>query len=406
MRKKAARGFARQHRGARTFCAATILVAASLAGGAASAQEADFDPLAPFDGITEVGEWLSRFQTEAELDPADPWQNLTSNNWWNRGWEGQWMTAVAEGKTFEQFYTDLEGANGNSVIIESPYAFQSAEEHWNAWLEAANGGTEHTRDTLPDWSGDWTGGARLVAGGTANVGDVWDATAESNKPAFEQMLQAELEGRHWWPADTCLPNGYFRDGWSARYLMIDGTSFLMAEDQPLNEYRVTYTDGRGFPSSEYTIPGWYGQSQAFWDEDELIVWVKDIIPLSGGHGLPEYTAQLQIIERWKRIGDEIVADITMYDAEAFAFPWHDVATYELREDWTMPSPTHNECVSTNNVYHDEHGRIADYGPEDPLYYDIFDPRPWATNFERSEAAKAEGILPDAPSFRSTFPTQQ
>lgn len=401
-KKRAIHGSARQ----RTFCAVTILTVASFGAIGASAQDAAFNPLDPFAEVTAVDDYVARYQVKGDLDPNDPWQNLTSGNWWNRGWEGQWNTAVAEGKTFEQFYTDLEGANGNTVIIRSPYPYASAEEHWNAWLEAANGGTRHTHETLPDWAGDWNGAARLVTAGNANVGDVWDATSDANKPALEQMLQAELEGRHWWPADTCLPNGYLRDGWSARYLMIDTTTFIMAEDQPVNEYRVTYIDGRGFVPDEYAIPGWYGQSQGFWDGDELVVWVKGVIPLSPGHALPEYTDQLQIIERWKRIGDEIVADITMYDAASFAFPWHDVATYAPREDWTMPAPTHNECVSTNNVYHDANGVIADFGPEDPNYYNIFDPRPWATNFEKAEAAKEAGILPTAKSFREFFPTQE
>src|SRR5690606_17821462 len=135
----------------------------------------------------------------------------------------------------EEFYGTLQGRDGDSVVIRSPYPYATAEEHWNAWLEAADGGTQHTRATLPDWSGDWEGGAVLVTSGAAQVGDVWDAVSEAYRPRFAQILQAELEGRHWWPADSCLPNGYMRDGWTMRYVMLDTNVMIMGEDQPVNE---------------------------------------------------------------------------------------------------------------------------------------------------------------------------
>ena len=190
-----------------------------------------------------------------------------------------------------------------------------------------------------------------------------------------------------------------------RYVLLDDRVMIMAEDQPLNEYRVTYHDGRGFVPEGIAFPTWYGQSQGFWDGDELIVWVKDIKGWYAGHGLPEYSGELEIIERWKRLGDEIIVDITLYDPLAFAFPWHEVALHTLREDWTQPPAVHNECVSTNNVFHDESGRIAELGPDDPRYRDIFDARPWARVFGDMEEAKRAGRLPEAPSFLTISPAR-
>jgi hypothetical protein len=363
----------------------------------------DFDPADPFADLTSTAEWRASFETEGPVDPADPFHNLNSGAWWRNTWGGQWMTAAEDGITFADFYNTLQGNNGNSVVIRSPYPFTSAEEQWEAWREAASGGTQHTRATLPDWSGDWTGGVRLVFGGRALVRDVWNAVSEDYWPRFEQILQSELEGRHWWPADGCLPNGFVRSGWSVRYVMIDSAMVLLAKDTPVTDSRYVFTDGRGFLPVERAVPQWNGESQGFWDDDELVVWTKNIIPWNGSHGLPEHSGRLEIIERWAMIGNELMVDITLYDPVAFAYPWHDVATFQRSngwDGWQDQPPTLNECVSTNNVYHDELGRIDDFGPDDPRFKDIFDTRPWATVFERAEVAKAQSRLPAAPSFLS------
>ena len=369
----------------------------------ASAQP-DVDPLDPFDGLSSAAEWIEKFTIEADPDRGDPFHNLTASEWWAGTWNGEWSSAAAEGRSFEEFYAEFQGQSGNSVALRSPYPYGSAEDHWNAWRQAAGARTATTPRTLPDWSGDWQTRA-VVTRGAIQVRDLWEGVSEEYKPRFERGLQAELEGSHWWPADTCLPNGYFRNGWSMRYVLLNDQVMIMAEDQPLNEYRVTYHDDRGFLPEGIVFPTWYGQSQGFWDGDELIVWVKDIKGWYAGHGLPEYSAELQIIERWKRIADEIVVDVTLYDPLAFAFPWHEVVLHTLREDWTQPPPAHNECVSTNNVYHDESGRIAELGPDDPRYRDIFDARPWAGVFGQMEEAKRTGRLPAAPSFLTVSPAQ-
>ena len=387
-----------------------FVLAASLAVSWACAQgRVDFDPTNPFAGVMSTGDWRASFETLGDVDPSDPFHNLNSGAWWRNTWGGQWMTATAAGESFETFYASLQGNSGNSVVIQSPYPYTSAEEHWGAWLDAADGGTSHTRETLPDWSGDWSGGAGLVLGGRALVRDVWGAVSEAYQPQFEQILQSELEGRHWWPADGCLPNGFTRSGWAIRYFMTNDTMVLFAKDTPVTDARYIFTDGRGFLPDERSVPQWNGESQGFWDGNELVVWTKNIIPWNGSHGLPEHSGQLEIIERWAMIDGELMADITLYDQEAFAYPWHDVATFQQNagwDGWLERPPTLNECVSTNNVYHDALGRIDDFGPRDPRYQDIFDPRPWATVYERAEAAKAEGLLPPAPSFLSFGPAGQ
>ena len=46
------------------------------------------------------------------------------------------------------------------VPVEPPPAtFTSAEAHYDDLLEQADGGTQHSRETLPEWSGVWVGGS-------------------------------------------------------------------------------------------------------------------------------------------------------------------------------------------------------------------------------------------------------
>lgn len=379
------------------------LVVMTLQAGMLMAQT-DFDPLDPFAGLNSAEEWQNRFRIEAAPNPADPFNNLSGSELWRRTWQGQWKDAAAAGVSFAEFWDGIQGRSGNSYIVKSPFAFQSAEEHWNAWVEAAGGGTEHTRTSVPDWSGDWLGERSTpgVMGGGAQLSDVYEAISDDYKPYFVQSVQAEIEGRAWWPADTCLPNGVFRDGWRNRFIATGPDLTFLIKDQPLPEVRYIYTDGRGFLPEDWALAQWYGESQGVWDGDELIIWSKNVKGWFGGHGLPEYSDQLEYIERWAKVGDQLLVDITFYDPLAFAYPWHDVAVFSSAEDeiqnWMEQPPSLNDCVSTNNIYHDELGLINDRSPSDPEYHDLFDSRPWATNFERAEEAKRQGLLPAAESF--------
>ena len=379
----------------------TLLVAASIAVTVAAQSPSRFDPLHPFAGIAATAQWRDSFSKKAEVDPKDPFHNLAPNDWWRLTWQGQWREAAAKGTSFKAFWDSLQGKanNGRTVDIRSPYPFKTADEQWAAWLKAANGGTRHTRATLPDWSGDWTGGPGYP---DALVRDFWTAVSDAYRPRYEQVLQSELEGRHWWPADNCRPNGFSRSGWSIRYFMTDPTMAVLSFVDPLNQDRYVFTDGRGFLPEQNAVPQWMGESQGFWAGDELVIWTRNIIQNSGGHGLPEHSDKLQLIERYKRIGNEILGDVTWYDPVAFAYPWHSTGVFQRQplDHWKQSPPTINECATTNNVYHDDNGVIQQFAPGDPRFHDLFDDTPWSTAFRRAEEAKKAGRIPAAPSFLS------
>ena len=365
-------------------CAFVIVAACTQSSGQA------FDPANPFARASSSRDLIAMLIAgKPELNPNDRFRNLTSEAW-TAAWEDR--TPEQEKLTSDAFLRSLSGSGGKGVRIKSPYPYKSAEEHYNAWLAAAQGGTKHTRASLPDWSGDWDGRDEGVLGRNALVRDVWDAVAADHRPAFQQLLTAELEGRHWWPADSCFPDGVgrFYSLGGTYHFMMDQTIVLIDKDRPNSETRYVYVDGRGFLPPDFSYPMWYGQSQGFWSGDELIVWTRDIKQWVITHALPEHSGELQTIERINKIGDEIVLDLTLYDPKAFAFPWHDVVVFRRLADWKQAAPTFNECVFSNNVYHDENGALQEYTAGDPHFRDVTDQRPWATVFARAERAASPG----------------
>jgi hypothetical protein len=343
-----------------------------------------FDPAHPFAKIKRPAEWKAIFISGVpNLTPDDPYANMTSREFSLNTWKGQGI----DGK-----FADAKGTGGTGVTIRSPYPYKSAEDHYNAWQAAAAGGIMKPREALPDWSGEWQGGANGILRQAAKVSDVMAAIADEYKPRFAQLLRAETAGRHWWPTAFCLPDGFGRlysENGVTWHFMMDQTMVLINKDRPNNETRYIYTDGRGFLPKELQFPQWYGASQGFWDGDELVVWTSQIKAWVISNGMPEYSDRLEVVERLKRFDNEILGDVTLYDPKAFAFPWHDTLSFAKLQDWTEAPATFSECVSTNNVFLDADGTLRERTPADPEYRDISDPRPWATAFERGEAAAAK-----------------
>src|SRR5919109_2032149 len=73
------------------------------------------------------------------------------------------------GGTGQAAASRVYGSEGTGKVgaleLGSPYPFQTALEHYDAWLKEARGGTKHTKDTIPDWSGRWMGGPSGLNGG-------------------------------------------------------------------------------------------------------------------------------------------------------------------------------------------------------------------------------------------------
>ena len=84
-----------------------------LTGGIASAQgrapavtpsATPADPFAAVKGGTQTPQqYQAQYRYMAEIDPLDPFHNW-GGNLWNQTWQGQWVAAQRDGRTFEQFW--------------------------------------------------------------------------------------------------------------------------------------------------------------------------------------------------------------------------------------------------------------------------------------------------------------
>lgn len=280
--------------------------------------------------------------------------------------------------------------------LTSPYAYASALEHYQAWLAAADGGTAHTAATLPDWRGRWAlkGGAfgGTFRGGPNPASTVAAILTPEYREYFVQDLKAAAEGRVWAPGAFCLPGGFIRSITEVEEIIVTPERvWTLGADNGSVYIRRIYTDGSGHTEPDYEYPKWHGESIGFWDGDALIVHTNQVKGWKGAY--VEYTDALQTVERYRRVGDTIEGEITLYDPAVFLEPVTENFLLEL-DDETRPElrPLYNTCTDTNgpssHVYLDERGFLNERLPGDPLYWDVTDPRPWGTFYEMSDARYA------------------
>src|SRR5688572_7452412 len=104
-----------------------------------------------------------------------------------------------------KFYgTPGTGKPAAEPLFKSPYPYTTAKEHFDALVAEADGGTKHTKETLPDWSGRWGGGGG-IGGGNALPSDIVKVLKAPYDEYYVQELKAGSEGRIWSANSFCLP---------------------------------------------------------------------------------------------------------------------------------------------------------------------------------------------------------
>ncbi len=277
--------------------------------------------------------------------------------------------------------------------LASPYPYTSAREHYDAWLAAADGGTQHTVATIPDWRGRWGLRGRFFGGtfrGTPSpASDVAAILTPTYREYFVQHLKATAEGRPWAPGAFCLPGGFIRSITAAEELIVTPERvWTLGADNGDVYIRRIYTDGSGHSDPDFEFPKWHGESIGFWDGDALVVHTNQVRGWFGGY--IEFTNALEAVERYRRVGDTIEGEVTLYDPEVFVGPVTEqfvlVLSTEMRPELR---PLYNTCTDTNgpaqHVYLDERGFLNERLHDDPLYWDVNDARPWGTFYNESDA---------------------
>jgi hypothetical protein len=294
--------------------------------------------------------------------------------------------ATGQPASAREYGTEGTGRAG-ATNFASPYQFTSAKQHYDAWLREANGGTKHTKATIPDWSGRWAGGGGF-GGGQSPASDIVKYLKPKYQEAYVQELKGNSEGRMWWAGAFCLPGGFFSAVGAEEFIVTPGRVWTLASGNGSNSIRWIYTDGSGHTAEQLRFPKWHGESIGFWNGDSLIVHTNQIRGWKGG--ISEYSDNLEVIERYRRVGDQIQGEITLYDPEVLVAPVHAKMNFRLQTD-TRPEtrPLYNTCTDTNGpstkVYLDDNGFLNErLSGEGPYQWDVADKRPWVTWFDESD----------------------
>jgi len=289
--------------------------------------------------------------------------------------------------------------------IVSPYAFSSAEEHYEALLEETDnrgGPTQHTYATVPaDWNGRyvWPRGQNWYAElFWSQVPTILSLMTEEYQTRFVQ--EAYHHGNSnvaQWPAMFCWPEGFMRrwhyhgvTNQPHQVLVTPELVQLLAGDA--NNFITNIHIGRSFnlggeiPRLGADVPQWYGETIGFWDQDVLITWTSNIQGWKV-HGGMEFSSKLQVIEIYTANRDQSGAVIGLnhegifYDPEALVEPIRIVRNLQRQGGLNDGDPYQFiECIpSIFNV----NGVGTPVSPGDTIEYrvpDMYD-RPWAENWE-------------------------
>jgi hypothetical protein len=279
-----------------------------------------------------------------------------------------------------------KGSGADRYDIKSPYPFKTSDEHYQAWLKKANGGTRHTLATLPNWDGIWAVQSGWLDSNDIQASTVAAALTPRYREYYVQQVKAEAEGRHWWAASFCLPDGFIRGvSRSPQQFVVRPNQVVMLTDTVAStQVRWVHTD-KGHESPEKQFPQWLGESVGFWDGNALVVHTNQIRQWITSHSMFEWSDQMTAVERYERVGNDIVGEITLYDPVAFLHPLYARLRITRHASDRM---VYSTCTDTNgpssNIYVKADGVTDERVPGDPGYWDASDPRPWAAHYAIGE----------------------
>ena len=269
--------------------------------------------------------------------------------------------------------------------IVSPYAYKTAEEHYNALFaeaRAKGGPTIHTRQTMPNWDGwyrrgareeQWTYGRNLQAATMLSL-----LTPEYQTRMTQMNFHEAVSNAPQWMAAFCYPEGFMR--WWAEASLND-IEILVTPNQV--QFLTGVADNflrKVLIGQKHVqqVPQWYGETVGFWNGNTLVAWTKNVIPWTLSHSMFEFSDQLQTIEVFTPSADgkQIIVDSTLYDPQAFKRPFHEVTPWNRQSGIEDKDARYTliECRVQSTIVNGPDGRPTQLIPTDG--------RPWADNWEK------------------------
>ena len=248
-----------------------------------------------------------------------------------------------------------------------PAQFQASYKAFLEMKAKANGGTQKTVLTVPDWSGVWTRGPGGLKFDPAQPGSPADGkiTAQLTPEAdakYRKKLADVAKGVEWDQLSYCLPAGFPRiltEPFLREFVDTPKETWLINEQQ--SEVRRVYTDGRGHVPDDEAFALWEGDSIGFWDGDTLVI---ETVGISGQSIFDEigtpHSDQLKVTERlhWikNKKGQDALEDLMTFDDPiAYTKPWVGRAVLAWRPDITL---TEYVCEENNRNTADANGKTT------------------------------------------------
>jgi hypothetical protein len=291
--------------------------------------------------------------------------------------------------------------------IVSPYAFKTAQAHYEALLAEARehgGPTQHTYATVP---GEWSG--RYADVGFETALGTWYGTLFSQMPTLLSLLTPEYQthmvqqayhqsttAASQWPAQYCWPEGFMRR-WhmaaTSEHEVLVTPKLVKITTGAADNFVTDIHVGRSFnmdgavPRLGQDVPRWYGETIGFWDGDVLVTWTSNIQGWTS-HSEFEFSNKMQTVEIYSPNRDAdgkflgLNHEAVFYDAEALVEPVRIVRNFTKISDFDQGDPRpFIECIQT---LFPVDGRAKPVTPDTDIEFTVPDMygRPWAKVWER------------------------
>ncbi|HEY7191057.1 MAG TPA: hypothetical protein VH436_31110 [Vicinamibacterales bacterium] len=304
------------------------------------------------------------------------------------------MTEKKNGTVVRDITTTVTETGQMYVVMPVPASVKAAIKPTNQppnWTlptapatQAAAGETPRRADGHPDMTGNWggpfnpiTGGGNRRCGPTQVVGaginpEVGCKTAQDNfwvdyewispsrfgvlgRPVYKPEFWDKIQELDQWtnkydPVMTCQPLGLPRQGTPFRIIQTD-KDILMFYRQYADygggntEFRDIPTDGRARNAQTAIVATYYGYSIGKWEGDTLVIDSTSFVDTTWfGRGGLFHSANMHMIEKLTRVGNEIRYDMTIEDPDVLIEPWV-MPTRVLRAGGAEPQivPERSNC---------------------------------------------------------------
>lgn len=276
-------------------------------------------------------------------------------------------------------------------IVAPSQQFRTSDAHYEYLLNAARGGTKHTYESVPKWEGLWSPGGNTMFSNFIVNGGMQHAMGPAGAEVIEGVLTPEYEEAfkarraemvEWGeqPYDRlthCEYPGLARWFWEPyvrEFVNTPDQSWMLNDF--MNESRRIYVGADRQHENPYGTHSSTGDSIGFWNDQQLIIKTKYVLPADFLRGAPLTSNKLETVEIWeqKSMGNgvkRLEAMVTFYDEHVLRRPITVIYTYTQRPDLEKAGTRIRnwECETTSNSYLDADGNTAYLLPGDPGFQD-------------------------------------